>query len=94
MDNLAKDAMAAKAKGMSYGRYMAQKVYVPVKLDYTGYIPCKHCGKLFKPRKSTNVYCDPYCQILESARIQRKKVRERNAKAKNDRNEEEVHTEQ
>lgn len=66
MDNLAKDAAAALAAGMSYGRWKAMQDK-PVVIDKPktdelpeGWKVCPFCGKRFKPNKYGNgrqVYC-------------------------------------
>ena len=69
MDNLAKDAAAALAAGMSYGKWKAihgdtrdvnetKEVIVQ-----EGWSICVHCGKVFKPRtRRPQKYCDTVCQ--------------------------------
>ena len=67
MDNLAKDAAAALAAGMSYGKWKAMQAYEQSKKQTTepepGWKVCKHCGKFFKPRSyRPQIYCDYDCQ--------------------------------
>jgi len=86
MDNLAKDAAAALAAGMSYGMWKAIHGDTKVELeeDFSGdAIPegwkiCRHCGKLFKPNKYSGrqFYCDIECQR------ERQRIRERDRKRK------------
>ena len=66
MDNLAKDAAAALAANMSYGKWKAMQGE-PVKTEKSipeGWCICKRCGKPFKPRKynGRKIYCDVNCQ--------------------------------
>jgi RNase P subunit RPR2 len=68
MDNLAKDAAAAKAAGMSYGRWKAMQEN-PVVIKKKVEIPetwkiCPHCKKPFKPNQngSKQIYCEISCQ--------------------------------
>ena len=66
-DKLARDAAAALAAGMSYGKWKAlQDNPVPQKkVDGIpeGWKACKRCGKLFKPKAKTQKYCEALCQI-------------------------------
>ena len=64
MDNLAKDAAAALAAGMSYGKWKAMQD--PVKIERepglpTGWKRCRWCNEPFvaKPKQQ---YCGVYCQ--------------------------------
>lgn len=65
MDNLARCAMLAKQKCMSYGRYMAlYRPTLPKKKEENipeGWRKCLFCGKLFKPKPSQK-FCDLYCR--------------------------------
>ena len=67
MDNLAKDAAAALAAHMSYGKWKAMQDN-PVAVKKKDETPenwkvCPHCGKSFKPREKTRqIYCELYCQ--------------------------------
>ena len=64
MDNLAKDAAAALAAGMSYGKWKAMQGYRTVeKIEEIpeGWKLCKRCGKAFKPTNK-QIYCDIDCQ--------------------------------
>lgn len=82
MDNLAKDAAAAKAAGMSYGKWKAIHPHTKDKEKQEsealeGWLTCKHCGKLFKPKSgTTQIYCDPWCR----QETQRERDRERKRK--------------
>ena len=80
MDNLARCAMLAKQKGMSYGRYQAlygkpvpkkEEKTLPVKWQV-----CPWCGKEFKA-KTNQIYCEPYCQCEAS----KERARQRKAAA-------------
>lgn len=67
IDRLAVDAAAAKAAGLSYGKWRLQrwlrgdieKIIVPEKPK--GMKTCPWCGTLFKPKKGRQ-YCDFNCQ--------------------------------
>ena len=68
MDNLAKDAAAAKAAGMSYGQWKAMQ-YNPVVIKkkdeiQEGWKVCPHCNQPFKPSQqgSKQIYCELTCQ--------------------------------
>lgn len=68
MDNLAKDAAAALAAGMSYGRWKAIHGNTAV-IEKKEEIPeswkaCPRCGNLFKP-KGRQIYCNIDCQKAE-----------------------------
>ena len=82
MDNLAKDAAAALAAGMSYGKWKAMQdnsVAVKKKDEKPeDWKVCPHCGKSFKPRpKSRQIYCEAYCQQQAQAIKRSEKNRER-----------------
>lgn len=70
MDNLAKDAAAALAAGMSYGKWKAlQENPLPKKKKDEipdGWKVCKRCGKPFKPKATNQKYCDFVCQRAET----------------------------
>lgn len=57
-----------KAKGEAMGRFQQ--------------IRCKQCGRLFMPRKATNVYCSNQCYVKGQREIQRKRYQERIAREK------------
>lgn len=86
MDNLARSAMLAKQKGMSYGRYQALYGKPVVKQEEKP-LPekwqvCPWCGKKFKKRSQTKqIYCEPYCQS-EAAK---QRARDRKEAKKNER---------
>lgn len=68
MDNLAKDAAAALAAGMSYGKWKALHPKTDAAEPQDEEIPygwkmCKYCGKYFKSRKPGQRYCDIQCQM-------------------------------
>ena len=85
MDNLAKDAAAALAAGMSYGRWKAMQEN-PVAVKKKDETPenwkvCPHCGKSFKPRKGCRqIYCEFYCQQAAQEIRRSEKNRERQQK--------------
>ena len=65
MDKLSQDAAAAKAAGMSYGKWKAMQGEQPIRKDPE--VPetwkiCQYCGKPFKPTtKRPQLYCEAYC---------------------------------
>jgi hypothetical protein len=77
-DKLAKDVAAAKAAGMSYGKWRAmrwlqgdvEEIKAPVKPK--GLKECPWCGTLFKPKRNQQ-YCDFNCQ--RAAQEDRMRVR-------------------
>lgn len=82
MDNLARCAMAAKVKGMSYGRYQAlygKPVAKKEEVIPENWETCPWCGKKFK-RKPNQIYCEYYCR----SEAQKKKDRERKEALKNE----------
>lgn len=86
MDNLAKDAAAALAAGMSYGQYMAMKEAgkVPAVQDAKRGNPdqitgqqkrlfCIHCGKPIPDNTRQRLYCGEVCRkLVTSERAQEK----------------------
>lgn len=80
MDKLARDAAAALAAGMSYGRWKAmQDQPVAIKKKANEFEPekqiCKYCGKAFIPRSyRVQLYCDIYCQ--QEAKKERNREKE------------------
>lgn len=80
-DKLAQDAAAARAAGMSYGKWKALQSE-PVKEKKgipEGWLVCKYCGKPFKPKvKRNQIYCEAYCQ----AEAQKERDRQRAAARK------------
>lgn len=93
-DKLAKDAAAARAANMSYGKWKAMQE--PVKPatrkieKKTGV--CAWCGKTFiQAHSNKKKYCDDYCRYeatVERERNKRQALRsEANGKSKNDRDE-------
>ena len=82
MDNLAKDAAAALAAHMSYGKWKAMQdnsVAVKKKDEIPeSWKVCPHCGKSFKPTKGTpQKYCEMFCQQQAQALRRSKKNCER-----------------
>lgn len=96
MDNLAKDAAAALAAGMSYGRYMALRYKPPVrerpstKKDTSkkevpkGARVCVICGEVFYTKMPHQLCCSKECSKengrRKSREYQRIKYAERKAK--------------
>ena len=91
MDNLARDAMIAKQRGLSYGQLKA--IQEPVKIAPKPEIPegwkvCKGCGKAFKPNTKQRLYCDITCrtevynETHRERRLERAKIYRENRKAK------------
>lgn len=63
-DKLAQEAAAAKAAGMSYGKWKAmQSAPVEVKKEIPdGWRVCEYCGRPYKPKtKRSQKYCEVYC---------------------------------
>lgn len=84
MDNLAKDAAAALAAGMSYGKWKAlqENPVVEEKNEDSpkGWKVCPRCGKSFKPNKwgsGRQIYCDVGCQMEANAERNRERNLER-----------------
>jgi hypothetical protein len=84
MDNLAKDAAAALAAGMSYGRWKAMQGE-PKKIETVEGMPkgwqrCKWCNRIFKPtKKGRQLYCEISCQrAAQDFRDKQKKEGEQN----------------
>ena len=82
MDNLAKDAAAALAAGMSYGKWKAMQDK-PVVIEKKEEIPegwrvCKRCGKPFKVKNfgKRQIYCELACQKAAQRDRDREKNRE------------------
>ena len=69
-DKLARDAAAALAAKMSYGKWKAlQGNPVPQKKADgipDGWKVCKRCGKHFKPTNKNQKYCEYKCQREEA----------------------------
>lgn len=69
-DRLSRDAMAARAAGMSYGQWKAEHPITPdeepePKITDTGVreVACLHCGKTILLRGNTSRrYCDDVCR--------------------------------
>ena len=80
MDNLAKDAAAALAAGMSYGKWKAMQGYSELKKKDEipeGWRACKHCGKPFKPINK-QIYCEFACQkAAQKEQMKAYKIRNR-----------------
>ena len=82
MDQLAKDAAAARAAGMSYGKWKALQEPVVEEAPKVVEIPegwkrCPHCGKIFKPApRKAKKYCEPLCQMAAARARDREERRE------------------
>lgn len=64
-DKLSQDAAAARAAGMSYGKWKALQSDPVREKNGTleGWLVCQYCGKPFKPKtKRPQIYCEIYCQ--------------------------------
>ncbi len=83
-DQLAKDAAAALAAGMSYGRWKAMQdpVQIYKKQDLEpGWRLCAWCGRPFKPKINRNqLYCEVYCQRTAQKHRDRQRDAERSTK--------------
>lgn len=76
-DKLAQDAAAARAAGMSYGKWKAlQSNLVERKKEIPdGWLVCQYCGKQFKPKtKRPQMYCEVYCQKQAQEERDRQRV--------------------
>ena len=68
MDNLSKCMIQCEKEGFGvhYGAWRATKGMEPVfEVDVVipeGWKKCLYCGKLFKPVRSDQKFCDAYCQ--------------------------------
>lgn len=90
LDNLTLCALAAESAGMSYGKYMAQRQYIPPKKkveDAFEDIPsrkCKNCGQPFsmEGRSSGALYCSPECKKCYNSKIYMRKYYARKAATK------------
>ena len=83
MDNLAKDAAAALAAGMSYGKWKAihgdTKDAQEEESAQEGWRICQQCGRPFKPKsRRQQKYCDSVCQQDAQYERDREKYRTRN----------------
>ena len=79
MDNLAKDAAAALAAGMSYGKWKAMQEEGAIERKLPkGWRVCLHCGKPFKPTgNSIQKYCEYVCQRAAADARSREKAAQR-----------------
>jgi hypothetical protein len=71
MDNLTRDAVAAKKAGMTYGKWKAMQDTGPiVTVPRGGMIrTCKFCGKEFRQYdKRQRLYCDDVCKYKQNYR--------------------------
>lgn len=87
-DQLAKDAAAALAAGMTYGKWKGlqheqakkkephlPKKEIPEKEIPEGWCICQHCGKPFEPKdKRKKKYCDDPCRVAEYQKRNREKL--------------------
>ena len=77
MDNLTRDAVAARLAGMTYGKYMAQKqsgaaaAEATISPDRIRY--CKGCGKPFETGKHRRKYCSGACREKTRSQLDRAK---------------------
>ena len=62
-DKLAQEAAAARAAGMSYGKWKSLQEPVQAKTEIPdGWRVCQYCGKHFKPKtKRIQKYCEQAC---------------------------------
>lgn len=70
-DKLSQDAAAARAEGMSYGKWKGLQTPENVEKKIPeGWRICEYCGKPYKPKTyRPQKYCEPYCG--QRARIER-----------------------
>ena len=78
VDQLNVDAAAARAKGMSYGKYMLMKqaqqpviIPEPKRFAGEGEAKCRQCGKIFVRDKHYRVYCSRLCRSIYQANHER-----------------------
>lgn len=77
-DKLDQDAAAARAVGMSYGKWKAmQEVQVEEKKRIPdGWRICEYCGQPFKPKtKRSQKYCEAECSRKANDKRYRQKAR-------------------
>lgn len=77
MDQLSKDAMAARRRGLSYGQYMAQKEQKPPPVRYPKKKPaaekkCVICGQPLTPGRRKK-FCSDECAGEALLQTRRKK---------------------
>ena len=89
IDNLTRDAMAALACGMSYGKYMASRTGrttpagrsecpVITVVNEPGEIAiCRGCGKAFTRKREGHIYCSDRCGSRTRERERRMKEKEK-----------------
>lgn len=81
-DKLAQDAAAARAAGVSYGKYKAMQTPRKSQKAKADEIPegwkiCKLCGKPYKPTsKRPQKYCGAECQQKAAMEKRKDKIRE------------------
>lgn len=80
VDILALEATAASEAGMSYGKWKAMGGKIDPEADGSvpkGWLTCKRCGKIFKPKKGVRqIYCTLECQYEAQKERDRDKKRE------------------
>lgn len=77
MDNLARNCMLAKQANMSYGKWKALQPIVPYEKKEVipeGWKKCLRCGKVFKPSKNAQKYCDIWCRNNSDGAKEKKKA--------------------
>ena len=85
MGNISRDAKAARAAGMSYGKWKilhpktAEKK-VEKKPKY--HRVCPECGTEFYTDRADKVYCDPECARITNYRIYQRRKAAQNAMPK------------
>lgn len=91
-DQLALDAAAAKAAGLSYGKWRAMQPPRKVETETPeGWCVCQHCGKKYKPKtRRPQKYCNYECQQQALYERNRKRKGEQHGKTENDRYEQAV----
>ena len=77
-DKLSRDAAAAKAANMSYGKWMAMQEPPKELIKETpgGWRVCEYCGNAFKPKtKRPQKYCDVFCANRASSERMNEKLK-------------------
>ena len=81
MDQLSRDAKAARKAGLSYGRYMDTKqqpkpIVRRSKKKKVEELRCINCNMLIPPACTSNRYCSPEC--AHAARMKQDNLQRRN----------------
>ena len=70
MDNLAKEAVIARASGMSYGKWKAMQTPVVIEPKVEPQkTKCRNCGAVIEKATRSRFYCDAICGIQYRERM-------------------------